>query len=553
MSGTQLGPKRAWKLQEFVGHAASVTCLSLGHKSGRVLVTGGEDKKVNLWAVGKPSCIMSLSGEWSCWGCDGRTESVSAGHNTSIECVRFGSTEELVCAGSQSGAVKIWDLEAAKLLRTLTGHKSGVKCIDFHPYGDFLCSGSSDTSLRLWDTRRKGCIFSYKGHTSQINSVKFSPDGQWIASAGEEGEGVIKIWDLRAGKQITQLSGHSGSITDVEFHPHEFLLASGSDDRSICFWDLETMSLIGGGGDVERNGVRCILFHPEGDCLFSGSMDMLRLVGWEPINTLDSVPIGWGKVSDIAVASNQLIGASYHGSHVQLWVVDLKRVQPFGGVSVPEKDTGKVTVREHPVRRSFVKEKTEPGMKAVHQQMRIEECSDKSGTDGDESDAAASAAEITNLNHYENIFRPRQRELNRTPPVEEPFEDPGSADMPQPVRAADPMNFHPSGPGGNTKSKPSPVGLRRSSQPTLPSGYSPGSQQSGRRGSSAGVGSDVMKPQVRQGVSEFLCLTVLLFAGPSYPARLHPGSQAELSVRGWWRLLLPYESRRIPDLGQPGS
>ena len=95
--------------------------------------------------------------------------------------MRFGYTEELVCAGSQSGALKIWDLEAAKLLRTLTGHKSGVKCIDFHPYGDFLCSGSSDTSLRLWDTRRKGCIFSYKGHTSQINKVKFSPDGQWIA------------------------------------------------------------------------------------------------------------------------------------------------------------------------------------------------------------------------------------------------------------------------------------------------------------------------------------------------------------------------------------
>ena len=418
------------------------------------------------------------------------------GHNTSIECVRFGSTEELVCAGSQSGALKIWDLEAAKLLRTLTGHKSGVKCIDFHPYGDFLCSGSSDTSLRLWDTRRKGCIFSYKGHTAQINSVKFSPDGQWIASGGEEGEGVIKIWDLRAGKQITQLAGHAGPVTDVEFHPHEFLLASGSEDRSICFWDLETMSLIGG-GDTERNGVRCIHFHPEGDCLFSGSMDMLRLVGWEPINTLDSLPIGWGKVNDIAVASNQLIGASYHGSHVQLWVVDLKRVQPFGGVAVPEKDTGKVTVREHPVRRSFIKEKTEPGMKAVHQQMRIEECSDKSGTDGDESDAAASAAEITNLTHFENIFRPRNRELNRTPPVEEPFEEPACVDMPQPVRAADPMNFYPGGPPGvNTKSKPSPVGLRRSSQPTLPSGYSPGSQQSGRRGSSAGV-TDVMKPQVR--------------------------------------------------------
>ena len=35
-----------------------MNCVSLGHKSGRVLVTGGDDKKVNLWAVGKPNCIM---------------------------------------------------------------------------------------------------------------------------------------------------------------------------------------------------------------------------------------------------------------------------------------------------------------------------------------------------------------------------------------------------------------------------------------------------------------------------------------------------------------
>ena len=44
--------------EEFVAHGATVNCLALGHKSGRVLVTGGDDKKVNLWAVGKPNCIM---------------------------------------------------------------------------------------------------------------------------------------------------------------------------------------------------------------------------------------------------------------------------------------------------------------------------------------------------------------------------------------------------------------------------------------------------------------------------------------------------------------
>ena len=31
-----------------------------------------------------------------------------------MECVRFSASEELVAAGSQSGSLKIWDLEAAK-------------------------------------------------------------------------------------------------------------------------------------------------------------------------------------------------------------------------------------------------------------------------------------------------------------------------------------------------------------------------------------------------------------------------------------------------------
>jgi len=466
--------KRSWKLQEFVAHGAAVNCLALGHKSGRVLVTGGEDKKVNLWAVGKPNCIMSLSG-----------------HSTPIESVRFGYTEELVCAGSQSGALKIWDLEAARLVRTLTGHKSGVRCIDFHPYGDFLASGSSDTSLRLWDTRRKGCIFSYKGHTARINSVKFSPDGQWIATAGEEA--VVKLWDLRAGKQLTELAGHAGPVTDVEFHPHEFIMASGSEDRSVHMWDLETFGLIAA-TDRERGAVRTIYFHPEGDCLFTGTQDCLRVQGWEPIKTHDSLNLSWGKVVDIATASNQLIGASHHGSHVQLWVVDLKKVQPLSGAAVPEKDVGNVTFRTNqPVRRSFIKEK--PGGEGAPKreaQVRIEECSDKSGTDGDESDVA-STAEIQNLKHHENIFAPRKRQLNRTPPPEEPFEAPAEpVELPQPVRAADPMNFH------SSKARPSPAGTRRASQPSMPASYQAPTPSAplpgGRRGSSAGL-QDVMRPQ----------------------------------------------------------
>ncbi len=43
---------------------------------------------------------------------------------------------------------------------------------------------------------------------------------------------------------LTEFSDHRGPVTDVEFHPHEFLLASGSLDRTVKFWELETFSLI---------------------------------------------------------------------------------------------------------------------------------------------------------------------------------------------------------------------------------------------------------------------------------------------------------------------
>lgn len=37
-----------------------------------------------------------------------------AGHTTPVESVRFGHNEEMIVAGSMSGALKIWDLEEAK-------------------------------------------------------------------------------------------------------------------------------------------------------------------------------------------------------------------------------------------------------------------------------------------------------------------------------------------------------------------------------------------------------------------------------------------------------
>lgn len=149
--------KRAYKLQEFVAHTSNVNCLKIGKKTSRILVTGGEDHKVNMWAIGKPNALLSLSG-----------------HTSAVESVAFDSQEDLLVAGAASGTIKLWDLEEGKIVRTLTGHRSNCISVDFHPFGEFFASGSLDTNLKIWDIRRKGCIHTYKGtlvELIQSNSV----------------------------------------------------------------------------------------------------------------------------------------------------------------------------------------------------------------------------------------------------------------------------------------------------------------------------------------------------------------------------------------------
>ncbi|KAK2986004.1 hypothetical protein RJ640_024400 [Escallonia rubra] len=296
-------------VEEFVAHASSVNCLKIGRKSSRVLVTGGEDHKVNLWAIGKPNAIVSLSG-----------------HSSGIDSVSFDSSEVLVAAGAASGTVKLWDLEEAKIVRTLTGHRSNCISLDFHPFGEFFASGSLDTNLKIWDIRRKGCIHTYKGHTRGVNAIRFTPDGRWVVSGGEDN--TVKLWDLTAGKLLHEFKCHEGQIQCIDFHPHEFLLATGSADRTVKFWDLETFELIGSAGP-ETTGVRCMTFNPDGRTLLCGLHESLKVFSWEPIRCHDAVDVGWSRLSDLNIHEGKLLGCSYNQSCVGVWVVDISRIEPY--------------------------------------------------------------------------------------------------------------------------------------------------------------------------------------------------------------------------------
>ncbi|NXT76111.1 KTNB1 protein, partial [Zapornia atra] len=392
--------------EEITAHSSNVSSLVLGKSSGRLLATGGDDCRVNIWSVNKPNCIMSLTG-----------------HTTPVESLQINTNEELIVAGSQSGSIRVWDLEAAKTLRTLLGHKANICSLDFHPFGSFVASGSLDTNIKLWDVRRKGCVFRYKGHTEAVRCLRFSPDGKWLASAADDH--TIKLWDLAAGKIMFEFTGHTGPVTVVEFHPNEYLLASGSSDRTVRFWDLEKFQVVSC-IEEEVTPVRCVLFNPDGCCLYSGFQDSLRVYGWEPERCFDVVVVNWGKVADLSICNSQLIGVSFAQSTVSSFVVDLSRVTksvsfPRGLIRdneplVPPTPTGSS------LRRIYDRPST-----SCSKPQRVKHNSEserRSPSSEDDRDEKESKAEIQNPEDYKEIFQPKNA-ICRTPPRNnEPFPAP---------------------------------------------------------------------------------------------------------------------------------
>ncbi|MEH2219293.1 MAG: hypothetical protein V7K72_19650 [Nostoc sp.] len=109
-----------------------------------------------------------------------------------------------------------------------------------------------------------------EGHSDNVISVSFSPDGKTLASGSWDK--TIKLWNLETRKGIRTLNGHSNSVYGVSFSPDGKTLASGSWDKTIKLWNLETgkeiLTLTG-----HSNTVNSVSFSPDGKTLASGSYD----------------------------------------------------------------------------------------------------------------------------------------------------------------------------------------------------------------------------------------------------------------------------------------
>ncbi|MEO0837242.1 MAG: hypothetical protein AAFY16_15050, partial [Cyanobacteria bacterium J06642_3] len=102
----------------------------------------------------------------------------------------------------------------------------------------------NDKTVKLWFLSENKSV-TLRGHSDWfggVYSIAFSRDSKLIASGSKDK--TIKIWQVDTGNEIATLEGHSDDITSVAISADNEILASGSKDKTLKLWKLDTGELV---------------------------------------------------------------------------------------------------------------------------------------------------------------------------------------------------------------------------------------------------------------------------------------------------------------------
>ena len=223
-------------------HNAPVKSVNFS-SSGKLLISGGKDKKIKIYSISENKIISSLNNKYN------------------INSVKMSPNGCLIASADEKSA-KIWDINKKILINNyLNEHSGNINCVKWSPDSIYFASGSKDHKIKLYDIRTKKPIQSIDAHSNSVTSIDFHPSKKYLVSCSLDS--TIKIWDLFRNAILYTLYGHEGPIYSVNFSKSGEFICSGGIDGDVYLWRnnlegnlLEKNEKINGGlayPDINRN------------------------------------------------------------------------------------------------------------------------------------------------------------------------------------------------------------------------------------------------------------------------------------------------------------
>jgi WD40 repeat protein/DNA-binding SARP family transcriptional activator len=252
---------------------------------GQILASGGGDNTIKLWDICTGQCLQILQGHTNwilslAWSPDGQTlasgsqdatvncwniptgQCVATFHYVdAIWCLAWSPDGQMLASSGTEKIITLRHIPNGTCLTQLQGHTDVVWALAWNPTGHMFASASSDQTIRLWQvvTQQQNNSVSevinwrtIQGHSGWVLSLVWSPDGQMLFSGSTDQ--TIRCWDGLSGQCLRILQGHGNWVWSVDcglLSPAAIaqsdapgqaalILASGADDETIRFWDVQT-------------------------------------------------------------------------------------------------------------------------------------------------------------------------------------------------------------------------------------------------------------------------------------------------------------------------
>uniref|UniRef100_A0A8C9X4G3 WD repeat domain 47 n=1 Tax=Sander lucioperca TaxID=283035 RepID=A0A8C9X4G3_SANLU len=209
-------------------------------------------------------------------------------HKGSIYCVAWSHCGQLLATGSNDKYVKVLPFSAETCNATgpdleFSMHDGTIRDLAFmegpESGGAILISaGAGDCNIYTTDCQRGQGLHALSGHTGHILSLYTW--GGWMIASGSQDK-TVRFWDLRVPSCVrvvgTAFHGSGSPVASVAVDPSGRLLATGQEDSACMLYDIRGGRIV----QVYRphsSDVRSVRFSPGAHYLLTGSYDTKVIV-----------------------------------------------------------------------------------------------------------------------------------------------------------------------------------------------------------------------------------------------------------------------------------